>query len=391
MSAVSDAQKHYEIVKSRVSAQVTGAPKPVHEQMYSSAEAAYSDAVSAANQRLSGAFGAPITQQNYLARISSVASSRLADGVSAAQAQYHRAKVAVGAEPTPVHEQYLTSAQAAYYQALGLAHGRYSEFVDAASSVVAPTPTATGIQGSMESVLDSAKSAYSVYTLEASSKYSQLHSMASSAAKAQSTTVDKTTLEQINAQLSEALAAAQEKLSAASASAASAYSGSATTDKPLASRASENWEALISKASEKVYGAPPPFTDQAYSRAYEVAASATDAAAQATQAAAAQWDQVQALFSELVVGKEPDFTASVYSRLESAYATGAPALASQASSYVSGSYDYVTSAVVAAFVPPTQVPSILEQVQEQLDGAVNAASVQAYGTKKGAVQVSSLI
>ncbi|KAM3416609.1 hypothetical protein BST61_g8200 [Cercospora zeina] len=378
-SAAAEASKHYDGVKSRISAQISGTPKPVHQEMFESAQSAYSNALQAANSRYYSAF----PTQGYLESISSLASSRLAEGVSAAQEQHQSAKIAVGAEPQPVHQQYLASAQAVYYQALGLAHGRYNEFVEAASGVIAPTPTATGYQKSIEDVLSAARSAYTAYTLEASSKYSMLHEMASGAASAQSTTVDKGTISHLDEQIVDAIDYAKSKLAEASKSVSSAYAASASTEKPLASQASENWEALISKASEQVYGAPAPFTAMAYSYATEYAGSVTDAAASATAAAAAQFEQVQALFSELVVGKEPDFTASAYSRLQSAYSTGAPNLASQISSYASDSYDSMASIVSAAFVRPTQVPTILEQVQEQLNAAISAASAQAYGTEKG--------
>lgn len=386
-SAALEASRHYNAVRSRVSAQVSGTPEPVQEQMFASAESAYSGALQAASSRYYSAF----PTQNYFESISSVASSRLADGVSLAQEQYQQAKIAVGAQPTPAHRQYISSAQAAYYQALGLAHGRYTEFMDAASSVIAPTPTATGYQKSVEDALSAARSAYTAYTSEASSKYESLLDMASSVASAQSTGVEKGTLAHLQEQMADAVALASSKLADASTSVSSAYAAPVPTEKPLASQASENWEALISKASEQVYGAPPPFTAQAYSYATEYAGSVTEAAAHATAAAAAQFEQVQALFSELIVGKEADFTASVYSRLQSAYATAAPALASQVSSYASDSYDSISSVVSAAFIPPTQVPTILEKVQEQLNAAVNAASVQAYGTEKGRLQVSNRV
>lgn len=393
-SAVAEAGKHYEQAMSRVSAQVSGTPSPVHQQMFASVESAYFAAVQAANGRLSTAF-APKTQDTY-ASISSVAASRLSEGLSAASAQYQSAKIAVGAEPTPVHQQYLASAQQAYYQALGVAHGRYSEFITAASSAVAPTPTPTGIN----SALGQARSAYSAYLDDASSKYSAMSEAAVGVASAQSTNADSA-LEGLKGQLADAANVAQSKLSEASASVSSAFSAQ-TTEQPVAesvaSRASENWDALISRASEQVYGAPVPFTQSAYTRASELTS-------QATEAAAAQWDSVSALLSELIVGKEPDFTESVYSRFQSAYATGAPALASSASSianlgassassYASEAYESaasVASVVQAVFVPPTEIPGILEQVTEQLNAAVAAASEQAYGTSKGSYEVCSQI
>jgi len=301
-AVISEAAKHYEQAKSRVSQQISGTPKPIHVQMYASVESAYSEAVAVASKNLQAVLS-PQTQGPYQS-ISAIASSRLQDALSAASAQYQSAKIAVGAEPTPVHQQYLVSAQQAYYQGIGLAHGRYSEFLDAASTAVYGRETGT---------VESAVSAASL--------------------------------------------AAED----------------------VASRAAANWDALIAKASEQVYGAPAPFTAVALSQAGEYAA-------QATSAAALQWEAVSSVFSELINGKEPDFTDSVYSRLQSAYSTGAPAFASSASGYASDAYATLASAVSGIFVPPTAVPGILEQVQEQLNSAVDAASAQVYGTSKGSFE-----
>ncbi|KXT02662.1 hypothetical protein AC578_1126 [Pseudocercospora eumusae] len=392
-NAISAASEQYEAVKSQVSVQVSGTPKPVHEELLSSARSAYSDAISAASAQYTSAFGSQA--QNYLSQISSIASSHLAVGVSAAQQQYKNAKIAIGAEPTPAHQQYLASAQSAYYQALGMAHGRYSEFVEAASSAVVPTPTPTGYQASIDSALSAARTAYSAYTNDAYSRYSVLQSMATSAASERGLaggpkTVDKSVLDGLEEQIADSVGEAKSKLSAASASVSSLYKDKVATEtqKPLTDQAAENWNILIAKASEQVYGAPPPFTAQAYSRASEGYAQATEAATGAAAAAAAQYEQVQALVSELVYGKEADYTASVYSRLQSAYSTGVPAAASQASSYMSESYESIASAVYAVFVPPTEVPTILEQVQSQLNAAVDAASAQVYGTQKGFLEAS---
>ncbi|EME45105.1 hypothetical protein DOTSEDRAFT_52475 [Dothistroma septosporum NZE10] len=385
-SATKEALRHYAAVKSRLSEQVSSTPEPVHQQMFSSAESAYSAAVAAASSKLHDAGIA--TTQNAYDSIYSVASARLAEGVSAASAQYASARSLVGAEPTPVHQQYLASAQKAYYEALGVAHGRYSEFVEAASSVVAPTPTATGISARIESALSGANVGYSSAVAEARSRYSTLTDLAAAAAEKQgSRSVDPSMMDNLNGQLADGISIAQSKLARASSDISAAVLGeeptgvesiasqASQTAESLASRASENWDALIAKASQQVYGAPLPFTESVASRATEVAA-------QATAAAAAQWSAVQDVFNELVSGKEPDFTASIYGRLQSAYSTAAPALASQASSYVGEAY----SAISAAFVPPTQVPGILEQMQAQLNQAVAAASTQVYGTTKGSIE-----
>ncbi|CAK4031044.1 Hypothetical predicted protein [Lecanosticta acicola] len=378
-SAMTEASKQYDAVKSRISEKISGTPKPVHEEMLSSAESAYSAAIAAASDGYKSAF--PTTTQNLYESISSVAASRLSEGVSAASDQYKSAKKAVGAEPTPVHQQYLASAQKAYYEALGVAHGRYSEFLDAASSVVGATPSPKSPSDQLYHAMSGARDGYSSYLDDARSRYSQMVSIASDAAKAQGhKSIPSDALENLQGQMADASSIAISRLAAASSEVSAAVYGTpAPVTESLASRASENWESLVSKASEQVYGPPPPFTDVAVSRA-------NGFVAQANEAASTQWDAVQSIFSELVVGKEPSFTESVYSRLQSAYSTGAPAMMSRASSYASNAYESATSVVSAVFVPPTQVPGIVEQMQEQINAAVDAASTQVYGTSKGTVE-----
>lgn len=144
-------------------------------------------------------------------------------------------------------------------------------------------------------------------------------------------------------------------------------------------KASDNWEALVSKASQQIYGTPPTLT-------YHMMSQASTYAAQATDAAAAQYSAVQALVSELVIGKEPDFTESVMSRFQSAYSTGVLAMASSASSYANEAYDSASSVASSVFTPPPALESILDSANEQINSAVEAASVQFYGTEKGNVE-----
>jgi len=123
----------------------------------------------------------------------------------------------------------------------------------------------------------------------------------------------------------------------------------------LASQATADWSAFVSKASMQVYGTPTPAPESLYSHA-------GDLAAQATAAAAAQFAAVQALFSELVSGKEPTFTESAMSRLSSAYHTAMPSFASVASK---------------AFTPPTAtLEAILASASAQVYSAVEAASAR---------------
>jgi len=126
-AALSQASGHLEAANSRISVQISGTPKPMHKQMFASVESAYSEAVKAAEKHYKTALaGSPFAHstQGAYASMSSIASERLAEGLSAASAQYQSAKIMVGAEPTPVHQQYLASAQAAYFQGVGIAHDR---------------------------------------------------------------------------------------------------------------------------------------------------------------------------------------------------------------------------------------------------------------------------
>ena len=288
--ALSRASDHYSHAQSLVSAQISGKPKPVHEQMFSSVESAYSDSVASASSRLQAAmsaastavYGTPLSPhqslysaassaywgppQGALESMSSVAASKLSEGLSAASAHYTAATSYVGAVQTgpAAKQKLLAQMQDQYYAGIGMAHARYSEFLAAASSAVMPTQT-------------------------------PFHESVASAAS--------------------------EKVQAGASQVSSAVYGSETPwTESVASAASENWEALITKASSQIYGAPTPYfvTRSLLSEAREYASAASNGAASqysaATVGAASQYAAVQSLISELVSGKEPDFTESVYSR-----------------------------------------------------------------------------
>ncbi|KAK5291037.1 hypothetical protein LTR16_002372 [Cryomyces antarcticus] len=440
--AVNLASSHYSMAKSRASVQISGTPKPVHEQMLSSIESAYSGSLSAASEKLRSALGytatassmLPSPSQRALESISSMASSRLAEGLSIASAQYTSAKIAVGAQPTPEPQQYMAEAQRRYYEGIGMAHERYSEFLNAASSAVYGTSTpahqslmnrasssvigtstpayenmlsaaqsrynaavaaasdnmqsvlgSASSVGAAQSVVDSASSAYDSVVSAASASFVSASSRASTAIYGSPTGSIESMASAISAQVESVVSVAS-----------SGVVGSETAwSESVAYQASQNWEALVSKASEQIYGSPTPFTASVMSQA-------GDYAAQATEAAASQYAAVQALFSELVVGREPDFTESVMSRLSLAYSTGfgAPAMASSASSYASDAYASASSAgssyaseayasassvVSSVFTPPATLEAILSSATDQINAAVDAASIQFYGstTEKG--------
>ncbi|KAH7377641.1 hypothetical protein BKA66DRAFT_443193 [Pyrenochaeta sp. MPI-SDFR-AT-0127] len=376
--AVRLAGEQFESAKAQLSVLVSGTPKPAHETLLSYFDKAYSDSVAAASERLSAALQytesvknyAAGPTQGYLESVSSIASSRLAEGISQASAQF-------SSQPTGA----VDGARQQYYQALGLAHARYSEFVDAASSAVyGPQQGAFESLASVASV--SAASAASVVSGSAESAASYVSESAESAA--------------INAQ-----AAAKSLASQVS----SGVIGSETPwTESVASQASQNWEALIAQASSQVYGKPTPWAESMYSQAGAYGAQATAAAAQ-------QYADVQALISELVIGKEPDFTESVMNRFASAYSTGVPAVVSSvqsyasegieaASSYAGESYEAVTDAaadvyasassvVNAVFTPPAVIEDVLSQASASLDLAIESASIALYGTPKGAAEQAS--
>ncbi|TID23464.1 hypothetical protein E2P81_ATG03036 [Venturia nashicola] len=479
--AVNIAKEQY----TKASLAIVGTPKPAYEEAMSSLQSAYSGTLSDASVKLQSALGHTASLTNMWAKstpgvyesIASAASSRLQAALSQASAQYDNAKMAVGAQPTPVHQQYLAEAQKQYYQGVGLAYDQYSRFLGAASTAVLGTPTPV-----YESLLSGAQAQYTSASVAASSKYAELLSQASSLAgqtskspaelsyesasahydtvlsKASKAFADASSvikdgnfgqhkfeyllsaaaeqyssgsssaiakldklrseatagitsksgpelaLETAASQYSAALSAASQGLLAASASASSVLYGTSTgnaeylasaaseqlygTETPwteaAASQASANWEAIVSRASEQIYGEPTPWHESVLSQAGGYAAKATDTAG-------SQYAAVQALFSELVVGKEPDFTESVMNRLASAYYTGLPDYASSASSIAGDAYASASSVVTSVFTPPPTLEAILGSANEQLNAAVDAASIQIYGSEPGVMERASSV
>lgn len=148
-----------------------------------------------------------------------------------------------------------------------------------------------------------------------------------------------------------------------------------------ASAASSSWEALVTKASSEIYGQPTPdfVTRNFLSEAGQYAASVADNAA-------SQYSAVQSIVGELVAGKEPDFAQSVYARLSSAYITRGAEANSFASSFASEAYASATAAINSIFIPPPIIEAILEAASSRVNDAVEAASIQIYGTPKGSYE-----
>ena len=193
--ALANAANQYSSAMSAVSTQISGEPKPTHEELFSSASSAYFGAIAAANSRLSEAFTAasqsiygtptsswfpgsvpvPTVPSLDWERVQSIAQQNFQDSVGwvgqqyedtkeAISEQYESAKVAIGAaEPTPSTyleeaeqraQKLLDQAKHSYYAGIGLAHARYSDFLSSASSAVSEftdAPTPTDLKGSASS------------------------------------------------------------------------------------------------------------------------------------------------------------------------------------------------------------------------------------------------
>lgn len=371
-AAMAGAAERYSEALSLVSVQVSGTPKPAHEQLLSSVNAAYTNAVAAASSQLDAALGAAqhglfaTTTTNALpsiptlvdwAHVESIAASRLNEGRSWAEAQYESAKVAIGAAtPTPTDisgtassmasvageslssvtaaaganaEKLLQNAQYNYYAGLGIAQARYSEFLAAASnafSSMTATPTPTDFAGTVSS-------AASVASESAASIASVAQENASAAASV------------VGENASAAASIVGENVSSV---AAAGYENVAQAAEAAGTFAQENWNAVLDQVSNQIYGAatPTPWYESLYSVAGEYAASATDAvggsadavtsaagtyATAASEEASKQYVMVSSIVSELLIGKEPTFSESVYSRLAAAYSGAADSASSFAS------------------------------------------------------------
>jgi len=360
----------YDIAKSQVMGQISQSSAPAHGQLLSSIESAYSGAVKYATEEFEsriGAIRATPTPAGPLARISSVASSRLNEGLSLASEQLAQVKQTAPATSSAALQPFVLDAQRRYYEAVGLAHDHYTAFVSTASEAVYGTPTPTPAPRVFQDLVQEAGSQYEHASSLASANLAAVIASASSAISAADDGKSQSIIDDASSRYNAALSAASASLSLASASASSVIYG--TTPGPLeslSSQASENWESLVAKASEQIYGTPVPYLQQV-------------ADTQLSQFAA-----IQDVVSELLVGKEPSFTDSVMSRLRVAYETPYPAAAlSSASSYISETYETASSAANAYASNIPSVEDVVQNANDQLHAAVEAASIGIYGTPKG--------
>ncbi|KAK4861289.1 hypothetical protein LT330_004205 [Penicillium expansum] len=363
----------YEIAKSQVLGQMSESKAPAHAQLLASIESAYSGSLKYATDELESKLRATPTPSNTgpLAQISSIASSRLNQGLSLASEQLAQVQppVTTASLPRGVLDPFVLDAQRRYYEAVGLAHHHYSAFVSTASGAVYGSPTPTPA-GSFKGIIEEAGSQYEQASSLASASLAAVVASASSVISSADGGKAQSIIGDASSRYNAALSVASSSLSAASISASSAIYGTSTGPvESLSSQASENWDNLISKASEQIYGTPTPYLQQVVNNGRP------------------QFEAVQELISELIVGKQPSFTESVLSKLHAAYETPYPAAAvSSASSYINQAYGSASSAAASIASEAPSVEDIVQHANDQLHAAVEAASVGIYGTPKGSYE-----
>ncbi|KAJ6014907.1 hypothetical protein N7540_009498 [Penicillium herquei] len=358
--STSNAKVLYEIAKSQVLGQVAESSAPSHAGILSSIESAYSGAVKYATDEFESKIAAikatPTTTAGPLAQISSIASSRLSEGLSAASEKLAHIQPIPSQTSSAGLQPFVLDAQRRYYEAVGLAHDHYTVFLSTASQAVYGTPTPTSPPLGLQALVEEAGSQYahasSLASANLAAAVAPVNSMASSADDGVQGLVDDA-----SSRYHAALSAASASLSLASKSASSVLYG--TTPGPLeslSSQASENWESLVSKASEQIYGTPAPYLEQLQSRL-------------------PQFEAVQDVVSELLIGKEPSFTESILSKLRVAYETPYPAAAlSSASSYVSETCESASSVADSYASSIPSLEDVMQDANDQLNAAVEAAA-----------------
>lgn len=291
-SAISIASENYEKARSLVSAQISGEPVPAHEALFSSAQSVYSDSLAAANSNLQAAISAASTAiygapPGALESMSSVAQARLQEGLSAASSRYNDAKSYIAAINTgaPQQQKMSEQIQEQYYAGIGMAHARYSEFLEAASSAVMPKPTpfheslyskaSEGIVGTStnayEAAMSTAKAQYSKNKDFASSHFYELLESISNIKGPQADAIQTPSLVSIaSAEFSSQLASATSSWQSISSVVAEKIKNQAS-DASVGIYGSETpvYESLASAASAGIYGSETPLYESVASAASE--------------------------------------------------------------------------------------------------------------------------
>ncbi|KAK2762598.1 hypothetical protein FQN54_000771 [Arachnomyces sp. PD_36] len=207
---------------------------------------------------------AATSTSGILEHITSIASSRLQEGLSLASAELSNAKATLSASADPSHQQILMDAQRRYYEALGMAHDRYSIFLDSASEAVFATATSQETAPTEDANLPKFEDLVS----EAQAEFSTVSSLASASSNAVVVSVNsaissmdeedaQSIVSDVSSRYNAAVSAASASLtSALSAASVMSESASAEATATLGSGDSQDWRVLVSKASELVYSTP---------------------------------------------------------------------------------------------------------------------------------------
>lgn len=387
--ALAYASSQSAMAKSRVSEQISGTPKPVHEQMFASVESAYADASSRAAAKYQS-FVAPTTSfalptGSPYESVSSVASARLSAALSAASAQYSKAKIAVGVESTPVPQSILNEAQRRYYEGIGYAYDQYSSYVESASKAIrsAGVPFIPTTTPAYQALVSSAQVQYALASAAASSALAEALASASSVAGVKTTTPAQSVLDAASEQYSSAMARASTMLYGTQTPAYESMIAVASSRyQDVISGASESYDSLMS-AARSAAGAETT-GNSVFQNAAEAAASQYSAALLAAQSA---YSQVSSDASQAVYGTSTHAVASASSAF-SAYIYGTePAWTEQMASQAAANWEAVVGAAseriygqptpyYAAFVDQAsgaaaQVTSVAASAAAQATSAAN--------------------
>lgn len=227
------------------------------------------------------------TKSSALESVSSIAASRLQEGLSAASAQFSSLRASIVPTPTETGNPIILDAQRRYYEAIGLAHDRYSAFVSSASEAIfeeptpMPTPIPTPPPLDPEALLENAISEYQHVSALASSSLAAVVYSASSVA-GHNGEAARSYIDEALSRYNDAMSAASVSLSAASESASSLVYGTPTgtptgTLDSITVQASERWESIISQANDQIYGTPTGRVEGAVNSAQEAYDSVTSA------------------------------------------------------------------------------------------------------------------
>lgn len=180
--------------------------------------------------------------------------------MSIATAQYSSLKASIAPTPSSTQDPIFLDAQRRYYEAIGIAHHRYTEFIASASEAVFPSPTPTPEPVNIQGVLEAAIQQFHQVSSLASSSLTAIIADASAMAGSGEGDDARGIVEDAVSKYSSAMLAASATLSSASEYASSAIYGPVETE---TSTTSDTWEDLVSRASEHIYGAPTASPDPA--------------------------------------------------------------------------------------------------------------------------------